>query len=65
VAIPVIFPVTRQPVIAVPWIQRLVIGKGHDHSSQICLQCLPVLAFRFALEVPLELAGAFNRPHSD
>jgi len=62
--IAVVFPVSCKAMVTVPWIQSLVVGKGHNHSSQIGLQGQTVLSFGFALEVPLELAGAFNRPHS-
>ena len=65
VAIAVVFPVTRKTMITVARFQSSVIGKGHNHSSEISLQGEAVLPFGFALEVPFELACAFNRPHSD
>ena len=34
-------------------------------TRTLSLQGQAVLPFGFALEVPLELTGAFNRPHSD
>ena len=43
-------------MITVARLQSLVVGKGHDHSSQISRQCLMVLTFGFTIEVP-EAAG--------
>ena len=37
VAIAVIFSVAREPVITVPIIKDLVVGKGHHYSSRIGL----------------------------
>ncbi len=55
-AIAVVFPVTCKAMITVARLQSLVVGKGHDHSSQISRQCLMVLTFGFTIEVP-EAAG--------
>ena len=52
-------------MVAVFGIERLVGRQRHKNGPQFAIERGPVLPFRLALVVALELAGALNLPHAD
>lgn len=64
-AVPVIFPVTRERMIAMLCHQWPVIGQIGNDLAKIALKCLTMLALGFPLIVASELACRLNRPHSN
>ncbi len=61
----VILPVAGQRVVTVTRLQRQVVGERDQDGHQVGVERGPVLPFRLALVVALELAGALNLPHAD
>lgn len=63
VAIPMVYPVARQGMVAVFRVQWLVGRQRPDNYNKIILKNFAVRSFGFPLQVALELAGLLNCPH--
>ena len=65
VAIPVVFSVTGQGVVAVARLQRQVGQQGRQDSVKVGMERGAMLALFLALVVAFELAGVVRCPPSD
>lgn len=64
-AVPMVLPLARQPMVAMLVCQREIPGEALDDGREFGLQGLPVFSFGFALEVVLEACSLLNRSHPE
>jgi len=63
VAIPVVFPIARERMVTVTWLQRQIDHQRRQDGCEISVERGAVLALFFTLVIALELAKMLNRPH--
>ena len=64
VAIPMVFQVASECMVAVPWLQRLIVCKSLKDWFQVSIKRCAMLPLGLALVITPELPGRFNPPHA-